>query len=1093
MATRTESTRNLIGVESLSYIRSIRLSLQLKAARPNTIINIYFDSVNVNFYCRLDESSNYGENLNTDSNGELNFIFDIPGGTFTTGTKMIFITDAASVEDANINGSVYGKATAEFVSAGIRELYQDTISITEIENVVIEQTIPTVTQQLQPTQSFGWSGGDGDGSDPLAQSFFTFGISGGCFLTSIDLYFNTRDNNGIPVIVDIRPLINGYPKSGMVGDPNLISVVQSNDVQISNDASLPTKFVFAVPVYLNSDSEYCFVVFSNSNQYNIFTSKLGERSFENNTTIFEQPYIGSLFKSENNLTWTAEQFEDIKFSLNIAKFDTNSIGRLNLKANSQSFGVTGTYLTTKVNSLDITVHQTVQHGFELGRNVYIVCDENAVYNGISYENIQGDRLVTSVLDEYTYTFAAGGNDVALVEGPILTGGQVKNIVINNPGMQYSTAPTVVISSPPLGTTAEAIAIIDPSTKTIARIQVTNKGNGYTSIPSVSFISSDGGMGAVATAIIDATFTIYANKPVDFVVPNIPVLKFAEANINATIRSALLNYSGGSVPSYNTYSSPIKFNVDARTDLPNHSVITSEHDTIGGRSYSTVLEYALRSTNPNLSPVIDLRNNPKLISYNNRIRSQSTDDIENGSSSGSIGSTFVKINGGSGYISPPTVNIEGNNTAKIIAVLGTAGVSAITNIQSSSDFTSEPTVVIDAPSAGGEQAKAIAILDNRSVQSIQLNYGGMEYPDVTPDVQISGGGQYANGAVATALMGMGIRDVWVQEGGSGYDSNTVTVTISAPYDVDGRQATAIAIVDANGSISKIQITEPGSGYSMSNPPSIQLSTSSGTPAVLSTITYTRTIKKIDVINAGVNYETIPTVFVAIPSGVATSVLHRPAISSAILTPAKINRVVITNGGSGYTSAPVVNFIGGGGTSASATASISGKSIDRLELDQSYPLPGGSGYTAIPKLSFTRTDGSVGVDAEFTASLVGFNPETANNSQTGVSRYITKIYTVEAVSSGINLLSQIYSIQETSVDWYIRVSKSGSAISHSDAPWYFLNCDTPRNKSSKPGEKYDYKFYIYDLPEFDTYDLKCIMRSTNPVKTPAVYNFRSILIA
>ena len=1092
MATRTESTRNLVGVESLAYIRAIRLSLQLKGARPNTVMNIYFDSVNVNFYCRLDKSSNYGENLNTDVNGELTFIFDVPGGTFTTGTKTIFITDAASISDATINGSVYGKASAVFVSTGIQELYQDTVTITEIENVIIEQTIPTVIQQTP--REVNWGGGGDGGGDPLAQSFFTFGVAGGCFLTSIDLFFNTRDGNGIPVIVDIRPLVNGYPKAGMVGDPNLISVVQAADVQISDNASLPTKFTFPVPVYLNSDSEYCFVVFSNSSQYNIFTSKLGEKSLETNTTIFEQPYIGSLFKSENNLTWTAEQFEDIKFSLNIARFDTNSVGRLNLKANAQPYGVTGTYFTTKVNSLEITVHQTVQHGFELGRTVYIACDENAVYNGISYQNIAGDRLVTSVIDEYTFTFTAGGNDVASIEGPILTGGQVNQIVISNPGMQYSSAPVVVISSPSMGTAAEAIAIVDPVTKTIVRVQVTNKGNGYTSIPTVLFVSADGGFGASATAIIDATFTVYSNKPVDFVVPNIPVMKFAEAGVDATIRSALLNYSGGSIPSYNSYPVPVKFNVDARTELPIHSVITSEHDTIGGRAYSTVMEYALRSTNPNLSPVIDLRNNPKLIAYNHRIRSQLSDDIEGGAASGSIGPTFVKVNAGSGYVTPPTVQIEGsNNSAKIIAVLGSAGVSAITNIQSSSDFSTEPSVSIEAPSSGGDQATAIAILNDRTIQSIHLTYGGIEYPDVVPDVQISGGGQYANGAVATADMGLGIRDVWVQESGSGYVSGTVTVTISAPHESDGRQATAVAIVDANGSISKIQITECGSGYSVSNPPIIQLSSTTGTDAVLSTITFTRTIKKINVISSGSNYETVPSVFIAIPPGVYPSVLYRPATANAVLTPTSINRIVITNGGSGYTVAPNVTISGGGGTSASAVASITGKSIERLELDPSQSFPGGSGYTSVPKLSFLRTDGSTGVDAEFTASLVGFNSETANNSGIGLSRYITKTYTVETVSTGVNLLSEIYSTQETSVDWYIRVSKAGSITSHSEMSWYFLHCDTPRNKSSKPGERYDYKFYIYDLPEFDTYDLKCVMRTIDPIKTPSVYNFRSILIA
>ena len=1088
--TRTESVRNLVGVESLAYIRAIRLTLSLKAARPNTLMNIFFDTVNVNFHCRVSETANYGENLSTDVNGELNVIFDLPGGTFTTGTKTIFITDAPSIETANINGSVYGKTSKDFTSTGIQELYQETVTITEIEEVVIEQTIPTVTV----VQNWG-GGGDGDGGDPLAQSFFTFGIDTGCFLTSIDLFFNTRDTSGIPVILDIRPLVNGYPKSGMVGDPNLVCVVQANDIQLSNDASIPTKFRFPVPIYLNSNTEYCFVVFSNSNQYNIFTSKMGEKSFETGKTIFEQPYIGSMFKSENNLTWSAEQFEDIKFTLNIARFDINTIGRLNMSVNAQPFGVSGSYFSTKANSLEITVNQTVQHGFEIGRTVYIACDTNAVYNGISYQNILGKRLVTSVINEYTYTFLAGGNDVASIDGPILTGGQVKTVVINNAGMQYGVAPTVVIAPPPMGTQAKAEAIINPVTKTVVRVIVTEPGNGYTFPPQISFVSADGGMAASATAIIDATFTVFGNKPVDFVVPNIPTKTFAQAELNATIRSAQYNYAGGSLPSYNTYSVPVQFSTDSRTDLPLHSVITSEHDTIGGKSYSTILEYKLQSSNANLSPVIDLRNNPTLISYNNRIRSHATDDIESGASTGSVSSTFVKLNAGSGYVSPPTVEIDdSNNSAKIIAVLGSSGVSSITNIISSSDFTSEPTVTIAAP-ASGTQATAVAVLNSRAIKQINLDFGGIEYPDtIVPDVQISGGGQYASGAIAVAIMGTGIRDVWVQESGAGYVAGSVTVTISAPHESDGRQAYAQAIVDSNGSISKIQITEAGSGYSSANPPTISLSNPStgGDYAVLSTITYTRNIKKIDLLNGGSNYETVPSVFIALPSSAVPSVLFKNAIATAQLVPSSINRIIVTNGGTGYLTEPAVYITGGGGTQATAESRITGKSIERLELDPSYPSAGGSGYTQPPKLKFIRTDGSLGVDAEFTTALSGFNSETSSdNTGIGLTRYITKTYAIETVSTGINLFSEIYSTQETSVDWYIRISKSGATQRHDAMPWYFLSCDTKRNRSNKPGEKYDYKFYTYDLPEFDTYDLKCVMRSTNPVKTPSVYNFRAIL--
>ena len=46
--------------------------------------------------------------------------------------------------------------------------------------------------------------------DPLAQSFFVDAIEGGMFITSIDVFFQSKDDN-IPVTIDIRTVENGSP------------------------------------------------------------------------------------------------------------------------------------------------------------------------------------------------------------------------------------------------------------------------------------------------------------------------------------------------------------------------------------------------------------------------------------------------------------------------------------------------------------------------------------------------------------------------------------------------------------------------------------------------------------------------------------------------------------------------------------------------------------------------------------------------------------------------------------------------------------------------------------------------------------------
>jgi len=82
--------------------------------------------------------------------------------------------------------------------------------------------------------------------DPLAQSFYVENESG-AFVTSVDLYFLTVDLD-LPVTIQLRPMELGlptqtvYPFSEVVLDPK--------DIQVSEDASIPTRVTFDSPVYL---------------------------------------------------------------------------------------------------------------------------------------------------------------------------------------------------------------------------------------------------------------------------------------------------------------------------------------------------------------------------------------------------------------------------------------------------------------------------------------------------------------------------------------------------------------------------------------------------------------------------------------------------------------------------------------------------------------------------------------------------------------------------------------------------------------------------------------------------------------------------
>ena len=108
-------------------------------------------------------------------------------------------------------------------------------------------------------------------------------------------------------------------------------------VATSDKALIPTKFHFQYPIYLENDREYAVIVESNSTIYQTFISRLGETEINSNSTVTTQPLLGSLFKSQNSNLWTENQYEDLKFDLYMAQFDTTQSGVINLVNKDQGY------------------------------------------------------------------------------------------------------------------------------------------------------------------------------------------------------------------------------------------------------------------------------------------------------------------------------------------------------------------------------------------------------------------------------------------------------------------------------------------------------------------------------------------------------------------------------------------------------------------------------------------------------------------------------------------------------------------------------------------------------------------------------------
>ena len=167
--------------------------------------------------------------------------------------------------------------------------------------------------------------------NPLAQSFTIDAddFPAGFFLHSIDLWFKRVDEK-LPVKIQIRPMVNGYPDISEV-IPFSDFVLDQDEITVTSSPKLSsvTNVEFATPPLL-LPADYALVVYSDSINYDLFISRVGEYVLDQNTglptqrTISAQPYSGVLFKSSNGSTFKATEEEDLMFRIYRSNFQTGT-------------------------------------------------------------------------------------------------------------------------------------------------------------------------------------------------------------------------------------------------------------------------------------------------------------------------------------------------------------------------------------------------------------------------------------------------------------------------------------------------------------------------------------------------------------------------------------------------------------------------------------------------------------------------------------------------------------------------------------------------------------------------------------------------
>ena len=191
------------------------------------------------------------------------------------------------------------------------------------------------------------------GQDPLAQTFLIPNdfYPHGVFLTSVDIFMATKDLNNLPLRIELRPTVNGFPSAEEAVRGSSVTMLPS---QITANPTTPTatNVAFKSPIYLEP-GEYSVVLLSDSLEYFTYIGTIGDDKLNGTGKITSQPTLGSLFKSQNARTWTPQQESDLCFNLYQANFtkdtsftitmSSNNVGRVAYSANTSTANTVGQY------------------------------------------------------------------------------------------------------------------------------------------------------------------------------------------------------------------------------------------------------------------------------------------------------------------------------------------------------------------------------------------------------------------------------------------------------------------------------------------------------------------------------------------------------------------------------------------------------------------------------------------------------------------------------------------------------------------------------------------------------------------------------
>ena len=218
-------------------------------------------------------------------------------------------------------------------------------------------------------------------------------------------------------------------------------------------STTPTHFAFAHPVYLQNDTEYALTVETDSVDYEMWASRLGETDISTSTIITTQPALGSVYRSQNVDNWTEDNFEDIKFNLYRAEFNitrpaelllkNDTLGYELLQANPFATNATAnTNATSKLfrNNNSILKVNHRDHGFEQSGKSYVFYRTAQETGGITSDILNNTlfEISNSGIDTYNITSPTKASGNSIGGGTVVYASHNRKYETLYPQVQYLT-------------------------------------------------------------------------------------------------------------------------------------------------------------------------------------------------------------------------------------------------------------------------------------------------------------------------------------------------------------------------------------------------------------------------------------------------------------------------------------------------------------------------------------------------------------------------------------------------------------------------------------------------------------------------------